>query len=499
MFPKLILILEKTLLFIHIIPELSKMVIGREQEQATFRKWMQSTQAEFAVIYGRRRVGKTYLVQEFFDKHIVFGFTGSYDTDTAIQINNFYAELKRTWVMAETKKAPQNWSEAFHLLTDYLLTFKQKDEKIVLFLDELPWLDRTGAGFVSALAYFWNQHGSRMNNLILITCGSTASWILRKLLNDKGGLHNRVTKRMELKPFTLRETEAFCQHRNLKFTQYQIAQLYMIMGGVPFYWQAVEQGKSVAQVIDQLCFEQSGLLANEFKPLFQSLFKNAENHISVIEVLAQFPYGLTRNQLLERLKIPNGGSFVRVVEQLIDCGFVKALMPFGKKTKDTVFRIIDFYSIFYIKFIRDNVSDRTNVWQNLSNSATYQSWMGYAFENICLTHLKFIHETLGINGIYTQVSSFNFKGNDTLPGIQIDLIIDRNDGIINLCEAKFTNKEFVLTKEYTATLRRKRTVFQEITKTKKMVTTTLLTTYSAMQNAYYNEEIHTEVSLEKLF
>jgi uncharacterized protein len=322
---------------------------------------------------------------------------------------------------------------------------------------------------------------------------------LRKLLNDKGGLHNRVTKRMELRPFTLKETEAFCQHKNLKFTQYQITQLYMIMGGVPFYWQAVEQGKSVPQVIDQLCFEQNGLLANEFKSLFQSLFKNAKNHISVIEALAQSPYGLTRNQLLEQLKISNGGSFVRVVEQLTDCGFVKALAPFGKKTKETVFRIIDFYSIFYIKFIRGNVSNRTNVWQNLSNSPAYLSWTGYAFENICLTHLQSIHEVLGISGIYTHVSSYNFKGNNTLSGIQIDLIIDRNDGIINLCEAKFTNKEFTLTKDYTADLRRKRTVFQAITKTKKMVTTVLLTTYPAMQNTYYNEEVYAEVSLDRLF
>jgi uncharacterized protein len=475
------------------------MVIGREQEQAAFGKWMQSTQAEFAVVYGRRRVGKTHLIEECFKEQIVFSFTGTYDTDTATQINNFYAELKRAWPLAEAAKTPQNWSEAFHLLTDYLLTFKQKTEKMVVFLDELPWLDRTGAGFISALSYFWNQHGARMKNLILITCGSTASWILRKLLNDKGGLHNRVTKRMELKPFTLKETEAFCAHKNLKFTRYQIAQLYMVMGGIPFYWQAVEQGKSVPQVIDQLCFEQSGLLANEFRPLFQSLFKNADTHISVINALAQFPYGLTRSQLLAELKMANGGSFVRVVEQLIDCGFVKALTPFGKKNKDTIFRIIDFYSIFYIKFIKGNVSDRTNVWQNLSNGATYASWMGYAFENICLTHLKSIHEALGISGIYTQVSSFYAKGNETLSGAQIDVIIDRNDGIINLCEAKFSNKEFVLTKDYTADLRKKRLVFQEITKTKKMVTTVLLTTYPAIQNAYYNEEVYAEVHLDKFF
>ena len=475
------------------------MVIGREQEQASFSKLLESTQAEFVVIYGRRRVGKTYLVREFFKDRIVFGFTGSFETETATQLNNFYEELKRVWALAENRKKPKNWSEALHLLTDFLLAMPVSSEKIVVFIDELPWLDRTGAGFVSALAYFWNQHGSRMNNLILMTCGSAASWILRKLLNDKGGLHNRITKRIELKPFTLNETKAFCHFKNLKFTQYQIAQLYMVMGGVPYYWQAVEQGKSVPQVIDQLCFEQNGLLATEFRPLFQSLFKHAKNHIQIVETLAKHPYGMTRNQLLEQIKVNNGGSFARILDQLIDCGFVKALRPFGKKTKETVFRVIDFYSIFYLKFINGNISDRTNVWQSLSSGANYQSWMGYAFENICLTHLKPIHEALGIGGIYTQTSSFYFKGNEELPGVQIDLIIDRNDGIINLCEAKYTNDEFVLTKEYTAILRRRRTVFQHLTRTKKSVVTTLLTTYPALQNAYYREEIHSEVSLDRLF
>lgn len=475
------------------------MIIGRVQEQETFQKLLQSKQAEFVVIYGRRRVGKTYLVREFFKDHIVFSFTGSYETETTIQINNFYAELKRAWPLAENSKKPKTWSEAFHLLTDFLLAHPAKTEKVVIFLDELPWLDRTGAGFVSALAYFWNQHGSQMNHLILMTCGSAASWILRKLLNDKGGLHNRITKRIELKPFTLKETEAYCRYKNLHFTPYQITQLYMIMGGIPFYWQAVEQGKSVAQVVDQLCFEQNGLLATEFRPLFQSLFKKAEHHIQIIETLAKSPYGLTRYQLLEQTKLSNGGAFMRVLEQLIDCGFVKALQPFGKKNKETVFRIIDFYSIFYIKFIHGNISDRTNVWQNLSKDSVYQAWMGYAFENICLTHLKSIHEALGISGIYTQVSSFYSKGNEDLPGIQIDLIIDRNDGVINLCEAKFTQEEFVMNKDYTALLRRRRSIFQQFTRTKKAVVTTLLTSYPAIKNANYFEEIHSEVSLEQLF
>jgi uncharacterized protein len=475
------------------------MLIGRETEKDILSKLLRSNQAEFVAIYGRRRVGKTYLVRQFFQEQIVFSFTGAFETETNIQINNFWVELKRVYPKAEFQETPHNWSEAFHRLTDYLITLRDNNAKIVIFIDELPWLDRTGAGFVSALEYFWNQHGSQFNNLIFVSCGSAASWMIGKLLKAKGGLHNRVTCRIELKPFSLKEVKAFCEYKNLKFNYYQLAQIYMILGGIPYYWRAIEQGKSVAQVVESLCFDDNGILTEEFEYLYHSLFKNAEKHVKVIEALASHPYGLTRTQLLAASEISNGGNFVRVIDNLVDCGFIKAFEPFGKKNKDTVFRIIDFYSVFYLRYIKGNIGDRSNTWQSLSKSAGYNSWMGYAFENIYLTHLKPIHKALGISGVFTKTSSFYFKGNDELPGTQIDIVIERNDGIIHLCEAKFTNTEFVLNKEINQSMRRKRLVFQEVTKTKKMVVSTLFSTYPAIQNQYYNEEIHSEVILESLF
>lgn len=475
------------------------MLIGREEEKKKLSKLLKSNQAEFVAIYGRRRIGKTFLVRQFFNDQITFSFTGAYETETIIQINNFWVELKRVYPQVSDSEAPRNWSEAFKLLTDYLLSLQNNNQKIVFFIDELPWLDRTGANFVSALEYFWNQHGSQQNRLIFITCGSAASWMIGKLLKAQGGLHNRVTCRIELKPFNLKETKAYCDFRNLKFNEYQITQLYMVLGGIPYYWQAIEQGKSVAQVIENLCFNTNGILTKEFEYLYHSLFKNAEKHIKVIHSLASHPYGLTRTQLLEETQISNGGNFVRVIENLIDCGFIKSLEPFGKKNRDTVFRIVDFYSVFYLKYIVNNIGNRNNTWQSLSTSASYNSWMGYAFENICLTHLHPIHVALGISGVYTKISSFYFKGNDELPGAQVDIVIERNDGIIHLCEAKFTSTEFVLNKEVIQSFRRKRLVFQEVTNTKKKVVSTLLTTYPAIQNQYYNEEIHSEVSLEALF
>ncbi|MDP5120533.1 MAG: ATP-binding protein [Spirosomaceae bacterium] len=475
------------------------MLVGRDQEKKIIDRLLKSDKAEFLTVFGRRRVGKTFLIREHLSEKIVFDFTGAFEADTSIQLYNFYSQFQRLKPNQGDISPPKNWSEAFDLLTDFLLTFANESKKIVVFIDELPWLDRPRSGFITALEYFWNQHGSKMNHLLFITCGSAASWIIKNLVNAKGGLYNRVTQHIDLKPFTLAEVKLFCQENNLKFTEIQIIQLYMALGGIPFYWQAVEKGKSVEQVIDSLCFKTGGLLTAEFKPLYHSLFGNAENHIAVVEALAKHPYGLNRTQLLKSSNLQDGGTFNRTIENLTNSGFIKMLAPFGKKSKGAVYRIVDFFSTFYLKFIAGNVSDRTNVWQNLASKSNYAAWSGYAFENICLTHLPDIHRALGISGVFTNVSSWQFKGNDEVGGAQVDLVIDRNDGIIHLCEAKFTNSEFIITKEYNATLRKKRTIFQHITKTKKMVVTTLITTYPAFQNKYYNEEVHSEITADVFF
>ncbi len=475
------------------------MIIGRKKEQAIFAKLLESKQAEFLTIYGRRRVGKTFLIREFFQKNIVFEFTGSFEANLGVQLFNFFKELQRSDSALEQKELPQSWAAAFNHLADYLYRLSGTNQKMVVFIDELPWLDTAGSGFMSAFEYFWNQHGSKIKNLLLVTCGSAASWIIKNLINAKGGLYNRITQKIELKPFDLSETTFFFESKNLKFTPYQITQLYMVMGGIPFYLQAIEQGKSVNQIIDSLCFDAGGLLSNEFNPLFHSLFKNAENHIAIVEALASHPYGLSRTQLLNITKISNGGTFVRVLDNLIQSGFVVLLNPFGKKEREAIFRIIDFYSIFYLKFIQNNVSNRPNTWQSLASSGNFNAWSGYAFENICLQHLNHIHAALGISGVFTKISSWRFAGNDEIDGAQVDLVIDRNDDIIHLCEAKFSSKEYIITKEYVAKLRHKRVAFEYVTKTKKAVVTSLLTTYPASKNMYYNEEIHSEISLEALF
>lgn len=474
-------------------------LIGRTKEKLVFQKILESKKAEFLAVYGRRRVGKTFAIRQFFKEKILVEFSGSLNESIDIQLFNFKTELNR--IQGNNNQTPKltNWAEAFAALTDYLYSSEKTKQKFVIFIDELPWMDTPKGSIVSAIDYFWNQHGSKMDNLVFIVCGSAASWIQKYLINAKGGLYNRVTSRIFLQPFSLQETEAFCLSRNLKFTRYQIVQIYMAMGGIPFYLNEIEQGQSVNQLIDKICFQKGGLLSDEFKPLYQSLFKNAENHIKIIEALASYPYGMIRKDLVDKAGVAEGGTFSRTIENLIDCGLVIEIIPFGKKLRDKVYRIIDLYSIFYLKFIRGNVTERTQIWESLAATANFASWSGYAFENICMLHLEQIHQKLGISGVYTQVSSWRHQGDAQLAGAQIDIVIERKDGIIHLCEAKFSSKEYLLTKEYTMKLRKRRALFEHKTGTKKAVVTTLISSYPAIQNEYYSEEIHSEILLDNLF
>lgn len=470
-----------------------KPLLGRDVEKKILDELLNSSKSEFLAVYGRRRIGKTYLVRQYLSKQLVFDFTGTNTDDTFVQLSNFRMVFSEQCF--ELEETPSNWSEAFLLLANYLKNTKRKG-KLVVFLDELPWLARPKSGFIPALEFFWNQYGSQLNNLLFVTCGSAASWMIKNIVYAKGGLYKRLTRSIELEPFTLKETEEFLKHRKLQFTNYQIVQLYMAIGGIPFYLDAIKPGMSVPQVIQDLYFSKNGFLQKEFIPLYQSLFKRANYHLKIVEALARHPNGLTREILSKETKIAEGGSLSRTLENLIDTGFVKIIFPFGKKRKDALYRIVDFFTIFYLKFVQNN---NFKNWQSVAQSASYYSWCGYTFENICLLHTEQIKAKLGISGTETNVYSWRKAGTLTEKGAQIDLVLDRKDGIVHLCEAKFTENDFVLTKDYNTQLRQRRFIFKEATKTRKNPVTTLLTTYPAVRNEHYLEEVHSEISMDYLF
>ena len=473
-------------------------IIGREKEKEKLDKILLSDEAEFLAIYGRRRVGKTFLVRQYLAKHIVFELAGTKDASKSQQIENFFDEyLKRTGGKRETQM-PDSWHRVFSYLEKYLSNLPKRKSKYVVFIDEMPWLDTPKSDFISALEFFWNQHISKMDNILLIACGSASSWIRKNLINARGGLYNRITQRMKLMPFNLHETALFLQNRGIKLPQYQILELYMVMGGIPFYLKEIEKGKSATQLIDDICFSRQGLLYDEYGQLYYALFKNAEQHIAIIEALAAQPQGMTQTDVYAKTK-SSPGSIARHLEELVECDFISIFPPFLNKKKDAIYKLTDLYSLFYLKFIQNNKGTGQKIWEQLSNQSTYSAWSGYAFENICMLHTVQIKSALGIRGVYTQHSSWKFAGNDDLPGAQIDMIIDRADQIIHLCEAKFTKDNYKVDKEYAAQLRLKKTIFRHATGTKKGLFTTLLTTYPALKNNAYLEEIESEVTMDKLF
>ena len=473
-------------------------LIGREQETEKLDAMLLSPQSEFLAVYGRRRVGKTFLIRQYLKNNIVFDITGMQYGEKEQQLQYFFDEYLKRIKNKKRMQPPSSWHEAFTYLAAYLKTLSKSKTKQVVFIDEMPWLDTPKSEFIPALEFFWNQHVSKMNNILLIACGSASSWIKKKLINARGGLHNRVTQRIKLLPFNLHETELFIKAKGAILPRYQLLEIYMAMGGIPFYLNQITKGKNSTQLIDEICFSKNGLLNGEYAQLYHSLFKNADYHVAIIAALAAHPKGVTRQALAAKTKMSEG-SLSRTLEELVDCDFISAYDPYINKKKEAVYKLTDLYSLFYLKFIKPNKINGKGAWKLLSGSSSFASWSGYAFENICMGHIQQVKAALGIQGVYTITNSWMFRGNDVLPGAQIDMIIDRADNTINLCEAKFTKDNFTVTKKYAAQLKLKKTIFRQVSQTKKATFTTLLTTYPAIKNNYYLDEIENEITMDKLF
>jgi uncharacterized protein len=471
--------------------------IGRKKEQEVLQKALNSGEAELISVIGRRRTGKTFLIKTFYKDHIAFDVTGIKDQSEEVQLKNFTRSLNKIGKNLTKIKTPKTWLEAFFALSDRLEELAIT-EKYVVFLDELPWLAAPQTRFIGGLSWFWNSWAVNQN-IVVVVCGSSASWMIQKIVKDTGGLHNRITRRIYLKPFTLGETEQYFISRNINLKRYHILQLYMAMGGIPHYLKEVEAGKSATQNIDDICFSDTGILYDEFSNLFTSLFDDSYNHIAIIRALAKTKQGLDRNSLIETAKVPNGGTLTNVLEELQQSGFIEVYAPFGKKTKDKLYRLTDEYTLFYLQFIENQDGKEAGTWELLSQTQDYKIWSGYAFEGICIKHLPQIKKALSIGGVYSLASSFLKKGTKTEKGTQIDLVLDRNDHTINLFEMKFYNKAFTVSNEYAQNLQNKKNVFEETTKTKKQLFLTLISTFGIIHNEHSLGLIDQVITIDELF
>ena len=394
-------------------------------------------------------------------------------------------------------KRPTSWLEAFNHLKKALEALNKK-QKLVVFLDELPWLGTKRSGFLQGLGYFWNSWASK-RNIVLVVCGSAASWMIEKIINDKGGLHNRVTRLLFLYPFTLAETEAYCKSRRIKLNRFHILQIYMTMGGIPLYLDLLKPGWSAIQNIQETCFAATGYLRNEFERLYASLFNNHNKHIAIVRALASKRKGLTRQEILRSTKFENGGSLSNLLDELDKSGFITIYSGYGKKVKESLYRLTDAYSLFYLTFIEPLGKSSQTDFTQLSDLPQWKVWSGYAFENVCLTHIHQIRKALSIAGMASAISSFIARPKDGLPGTQIDLLIDRSDQSINICEIKFSISDYEVSKKDIANIQTKKKVFRYHTKTKKHLFTTLITTMGIIENANKLNYIDQEVTLDDLF
>jgi AAA+ ATPase superfamily predicted ATPase len=468
-------------------------IIGREKEQRDLREYMEAKQPDFLVVYGRRRVGKTFLIREYFDGSFCFHTTGLASKDKNEQLFEFNKSLNKYGT--EKFDLATSWQESFHQL-EYLISKSPEKGKKVIFIDEMPWMDTHKSGFLTGLESFWNGWASGRKDILLIACGSATSWITNKLFRNRGGLYNRVTKRMYLRPFTLSECEAFYKYRKIMLSRQQMVESYMIFGGIPYYLSLFDKDLSLPQNVDKLCFKAGGVLQGEYDSLYSSLFEHPDKHIKIIETLSKKRKGLTRAEIIANSGLTNSGALTKALAELEDCDFIRKYYSYGKISRDAIYQLIDFYSLFHLNIILENRGRDDNFWVNNLQSGARNAWSGYAFEQVCLAHIDRIKYKLGIAGVSTSI--FSWLSKNSSPGAQIDLVIDRRDGVVNLCEMKYSNSEYTITKKYDGELRNKRQAFRSETKTRQSIHTTFVTTYGLTRNEYWGD-IQSEVTMSDLF
>ena len=483
-------------------------IIGRKQEIETLKHVCAAKEAQFIAIYGRRRIGKTHLIREFFRPRadVYFSITGLKDGSLSEQLKLLQEEIEKVFFKQTRIPEITSWREGLKLLASLLKEHhpESKGKQLVIFLDELPWLATPRSGLVQALDHVWNTELSQIPGTRLIVCGSAASWIIDHLINAKGGLHNRITRKIPLFPFDLSETFEYLQSLGMHLNRIQTLEIYMAIGGVAHYLSQIEKGLSARQNISKLCFSPPGLLRDEFNNLFRSLFDNSENHSKIIQALATRNEGLTRNEIILLTKIPSGGRLAKWLTELEQAGFIDAFVPFGKTEKYSTYRIVDEYVWFYFKWIKKAPKhlDAENYWEKMTSSNAYQSWAGFAFEAICLKHLRQIKEELNIQNLVTRSSPWRYipaKNDLQDQGAQIDLVMDRTDDAITLVEIKYSSGIFVVEKYYSRELKKKAEVFEAKTGTRKQLFMVLVTTHGLKANTWSEGLITKVVTLDALF
>ena len=474
---------------------MQEQLVGRVVEQQLLESYLQSGKSEFIAVYGRRRVGKTFLIRQVIGDKASFSISGMENVTTNDQLLNFKIALNRYGAIDQ---ACTNWLEAFDLLITYLESLPNGNK--IVFIDEMPWMDTPSSRFVSSLEHFWNDWASARNDIKLIVCGSATSWMMDNLINNHGGLHNRVTHQLLLEPFTLGECREYFTRYGFGYSEREIVDCYMVLGGIPYYFSLMNSSDSVAQNIDRLFFSPTGELRYEMTNLFRSLFRHSESYVSIVEALSKKSKGLTRSELLEVTKLNNNARFTKMLDELEYCRFIRKYQDYGNKSRQTTYQLIDSFVHFYYSIIAKNPYQDEHFWSHSILSPAYHAWSGLAYEILCLNHIRQIKSAWGISGIQLQVNSWGARKDlvDVKNVTQIDLLIDRADNCINVCEIKFAMDKYIISKAYEETLRNKLYLFSQNIGKRKTLRLTMITTYGVLQNQH-SHILQNEITMEQLF
>lgn len=462
-------------------------IVGREKEIKELKRLEDSNSSEFVAVYGRRRVGKTFLVKEMFGQQFAFYATGVSRGSKQTQLKCFQDSLKESGYV-ENNNIPGDWFEAFERLKKVIV--RSRKHRKVIFLDELPWMDTQKSNFVQALDLFWNKWCTSRSDIMLIVCGSAASWMVKNIIRNKGGLHNRITCKLHLQPFTLSETSKFLKSKGIRWNKDAVCECYMAMGGIPFYLQHLDKTLSLAQNIDRMFFNPAALLEDEFENLYNSLFTHSEDYVKIVRTLATKKKGLTRDEIVSLTKLTNGGGLTRKLEELEQCGFITKYNNI--ESARAIYQLVDFYTLFYFQFLRGGAQYDTDTWMHLQGTPRYNTWLGLSFERLCFAHTIEIKKSLGISGIGTK--TYAMFGD----GAQIDMVIERADKFLNLCEIKYSQMPYAIAKNEWSKLQHRISILKE-KKPNYSVLLTMITMQGLKDNEYSTNNVQNVLTMKELF
>ncbi len=472
-------------------------LVARSAETDELKRCERSGKSELVCVYGRRRVGKTYLVEQTFSGSFAFRATGVEGGNMRQQLKSFNQRLQEHGDPQRT--IPKNWFEAFSRL-DIVLSREDAARspygKKVVFLDEFPWFATARSEFLMAFGEFWNRRGTAGDDIMVVICGSATSWIVGNVLENTGSLYNRVTSQVYLEPFCLGDAERFFVDRGFGWTRSQIAESHMVFGGLPYFLELLDPNESLRANIERLCFAPHALLAHESSKLLEATLKKSPAYDRLLSYLAKHRCGVEKQACFEQTGLAKG-TFARAVDDLLKCGYIREFKVPTKRGKPLFLQLVDPFLLFHYRFLSKKSGDRVGSWSDcIQDEARYKSWRGCSFEILCVLHEAQIKRALGISGVRTRC--YPWTSDQGAGGAQIDLVIERDDGIINICEMRCTDRPFSMDAATEASLLNKVDVFKRETGAKNPVKIVVVSA-SGIAGVAHTEYISRTITLDDLF